>query len=199
MSDETWFTFFALLTVAANVGTFTLWTLALARRWSPGARAWHERVAVSLGEGGLALGALVAGTATAGSLWLSEGVGFVPCKLCWYQRIGMYPLAVLLLVAAVRRDWHVRPFALVLALATPLISAYHYLLQRFPSLESGVSCDPFNPCTTTLIWKFHYVSIPFMALSAFAFVATILLVARPPDSEVSGHGRDHGAAAREAR
>ncbi|MDQ1521902.1 MAG: hypothetical protein QOI55_2975 [Actinomycetota bacterium] len=178
---DTWFTFFALLTVLANVATLVLWGLALASLTSERARQRWQDVRDLLGDIGLYVAALVATVAMAGSLYLSEGAHLVPCKLCWYQRTAMYPLAVVLVVAAVRRDWSVRPYALALSLAGPVISIYHYLIERFPSLEVGASCDPNNPCTITLIWKFHYISIPFMALSAFALVATVLLAARPSD------------------
>jgi disulfide bond formation protein DsbB len=149
-------------------------------------------VRVTLGESGLAIAAIVASVATAGSLYLSEGAHLLPCKLCWYQRGAMYPLAVVLVLAALRRDWGVRPYALALSLIGPAISLYHYLIERFPDLEVGESCDPTNPCTITLIWKFRYISIPFMALSAFALVATILLVAQQPDPGAVPAARDHG-------
>jgi disulfide bond formation protein DsbB len=192
---DTWFTFFALLTVAANVATLTLWVLAATSRVSDGA---HERwlaIRALFGDIGVPVAAFVASVAMAGSLYLSEGAHLVPCKLCWYQRSAMYPLAVILVVGAIRRDWTVRPYALTLALVGPLISIYHYLIERFPSLEVGGSCDPSNPCTLTLIWKFHYISIPFMALSAFALVATVLLVASPPAGDPSAvpSARDDGA------
>jgi disulfide bond formation protein DsbB len=190
---DTWLTFFALLAVAADVATLTLWGLAAASLVSDGARErwWHVRDL--LGDVGLPVAAFVAAAAMAGSLYLSEGAHLVPCKLCWYQRCAMYPLAVILVVAAVRRDWSVRPYALTLSLLGPVISIYHYVIERFPSLEIGGSCDPSNPCTITLVWKFHFVSIPFMALSAFALVATLLLAARPPDPSAGYPARDDGA------
>src|SRR5262245_47942156 len=114
-----------------------------------------------------------------GSLYFSEGAHFLPCKLCWYQRIGMYSLAIILVIAAVRRDWNIRIYATTLAVLGSIVSVYHYLIERFPSLESGTSCDPNNPCTFVWFFHLHYISLPFMALSAFALVATVLLVARP--------------------
>ena len=113
-----------------------------------------------------------------GSLYLSEGAHLPPCKLCWYQRIAMYSLAVILVVAVVRRDWNVKPYALTLGLIGPCISIYHYLIERFPDWEHGTSCDPANPCTITWIWRLHYISIPLMACSAFLLVDTVLLTAR---------------------
>jgi len=192
VSTEKWFTFFALLTVAANLATITLWVLGLLSYTGDTARERWQSVRVLLGEVGLPVAAVVAATATAGSLYLSEGAHLLPCKLCWYQRSAMYPLAVVLVVAALRRDWSVRPYALALAVVGPLISAYHYLIERRPSLEVGSSCDPTNPCTLTLVWKFHYISIPFMAFSAFVLVATILCAARRPDPSEPVPARDDG-------
>jgi disulfide bond formation protein DsbB len=190
VSTDAWFTFFALLTVGANAATLVLWAVALAALVNDRAHARWDRARDVLGEIGLTVAALVAVVATAGSLYLSEGAHLVPCELCWYQRIAMYPLAVVLVVAVARRDWNVRPYALTLALAGPVISIYHYVVERFPDLELGATCDPNNPCSITLIWKFHYVSIPFMALSAFALVATVLVAARRPDPWADTPARD---------
>jgi disulfide bond formation protein DsbB len=190
---DTWFTFFALLTVLANVATLALWGLTLAARVDNRAAETWARTRSFLGEAGLPIAAFVAVVATAGSLYLSEGAHLVPCRLCWYQRCAMYPLAALLVVAVIRRDWSVRPYALTLAVAGPVISTYHYVIERFPGLEIGHGgCDPSNPCTITLVWKFHYISIPFMALSAFVLVATVLLAARP-DTWEEVPARDHGS------
>jgi disulfide bond formation protein DsbB len=177
VDTDTWFTFFALLAVAAQGATVAILATGVSGR----AVAW-SRLRDSLGDSGLPIAAIVALTATIGSLYLSEGADLVPCKLCWYQRIAMYSLAVLLAVAAMRRDWSIRPYALVLTALGASISTYHYLLERFPEWESSTTCDPFNPCNVTAIWRFHYVSIPLMALSGFALVAAVLAAARPDPS-----------------
>jgi disulfide bond formation protein DsbB len=179
MTDDPWINFFVLLTVGANVVTLGLWLLWGASRFGAGTGLWTE-VRAALGEHGLAIAAVVATTATAGSLYLSEGAHLPPCELCWYQRIAMYSLALILVVGAVRRDWGVRPYALALALTGPVISIYHYLIERFPDWETGTSCDPTNPCTITWFWRLHYITIPMMALSGFLLVATVVLAARVP-------------------
>jgi disulfide bond formation protein DsbB len=184
MTDDPWINFFVVLTVGANIATVTVWILALAARFGRGLDTW-SRLRVALGENGLALSALVAGTAMVGSLYLSEGANLPPCRLCWYQRIAMYSLAVILVVAAIRRDWHVRPYALTLGLIGPVISIYHYLIERFPSWENSTSCDPTNPCNITWFFRLHYISIPMMALSAFLLVDTILVAARPPERAIT--------------
>jgi disulfide bond formation protein DsbB len=181
MTDDPWVNFFVVLTVGANLATVGLWTLALGARFARAGNAWNE-TREWLGVNGLAIAAIVAVTATAGSLYLSEGANLPPCRLCWYQRIAMYGLAAILVVAAFRRSWDVRPYALTLGLAGPAISIYHYLIERFPDWEAGGACEPSNPCTIVWIWRLHYISIPFMALSAFLLVDTVLLAARRPES-----------------
>ena len=91
---------------------------------------------------------LVAATSTAGSLYFSEVADFVPCHLCWYQRIAMYPLSLLLVIAAARRDRAVRWYVGPLAGVGALISTYHYLVEWFPSLEGSSVCAVSVPCTT---------------------------------------------------
>lgn len=174
MNIDTVTLFFALLAVAVQVcvGVTILACLI------PSAR---RAVAAALGPVALVLAAMIAIGAMAGSLYLSEVAKFTPCKLCWYQRIAMYPLAILLAVAAVRGDRTVRRHVVPVVGIGAVVSSYHVLLERFPSLESG-TCDPTNPCS--LIWfeKFGYVTIPVMALTAFIAIAILLGIQPPADT-----------------
>ncbi len=88
----------------------------------------------------------------------------------------MYPLALILGIAAWKKDRLVRVYALPLAAIGGLISAYHYLIQQFPNLSSG-ECSATVPCTAAYIWEFGFVSIPYMALSSFALIIVLLAVA----------------------
>lgn len=108
---------------------------------------------------------VIAGAAMAGSLYYSEVVGFVPCEFCWYQRIAMYPIAVILLVAIVTRGYVAPRYTGIIALIGLGLSIYHYQLQLFPG--QGGSCVDGVPCTTRLIQEFDFVSIPFMAGCGF--------------------------------
>jgi disulfide bond formation protein DsbB len=175
MSTDTITTFFALLALACNV-----FVIAVAVAWCLRHRVptlWNSTIA-SLGPSALTLGAVIAVVATAGSLYLSEGAHFVPCRLCWYQRIGMYPLSVLLTLAAIRRDRRVWPYPLALASGALLISIYHVLLEHFPSLETG-ACDLNNPCSIVWVRHFGFVTIPYMAASGFAAIAVLMCIAAP--------------------
>jgi len=186
--------FLALLTVGAQLALAVALVLAVTGRWWPAAARLRAELAAAIRPQALQLAFLVALVAMLGSLYLSEVAHFTPCKLCWYQRAAMYPLALVLGVAAWRRDLAVRPYGLALALVGAPISAYHYLLERVPTLESG-TCDPDNPCTLLWVWRFHYISIPLMALSAFALVAVLLLAARPGPRPDRPGARDLGTLA----
>lgn len=168
-------TLFALLTVIAITAVIAIALLVVAGR--DGFSSTRDAVWETLGPSALWLAFLVALTATLGSLYLSEVAHFVPCKLCWYQRIAMYPLAPMLAIAAWKRDVSVVRYVVPLAVIGAAISIYHYQLERFPS-QASVSCSADAPCTVVWIWKFHFVSIPLMALSGFALIVALVLVAR---------------------
>lgn len=116
---------------------------------------------------------LIAAVAMAGSLYFSENANFVPCKLCWFQRIAMYPLALLLLIAALRRDDAIRRYVVPLAVVGAAISTYHYVIEWRPSLGAG-TCDITAPCTVPWFRQFGFVSLPLMALCGFAAIVAIL-------------------------
>ncbi|MGQ0433485.1 MAG: disulfide bond formation protein B [Microthrixaceae bacterium] len=127
---------------------------------------------------GLALAGGVAAVATIGSLWFSKGAHFPPCELCWYQRIAMYPLAVILPIAAWRDDRSMRPYGIVLALVGLAVSAWHNTIETFPSLDRG-TCDPTNPCTIRWVEGLGLWTIPRMALVAFSLVLAALILDPP--------------------
>jgi disulfide bond formation protein DsbB len=169
-------TFLALLAVAAELGAATLAVTLLVGLIRP-ATGWARGLLASVEPVALALAAAVAIVATLGSLYYSEVAHFTPCRLCWYQRICMYPLAPILAIAAGRRDRAVRWYALPLVLVGAAISTWHILVEHFPSLESG-ACDPRNPCSIIWVEKFGYLTIPAMALSGFAAIGLLLAVPR---------------------
>lgn len=166
----------ALLTLVALVAVAVLIAARVLAPLSDGFSqldAWLRR---QLPEGGARLAWLVAVVATLGSLYFSEVAHFEPCRLCWYQRIAMYPLTVILGVGALRGDRSVVRYALPLALIGAPISLYHYAIEWFPALESG-ACDPRNPCSLVWFREFGFITLPFMAGTAFALIGTLLLFA----------------------
>jgi disulfide bond formation protein DsbB len=116
---------------------------------------------------------LVVLTATLGSLYFSEVAGFTPCVLCWYQRIAMYPLVILLGLAAIRGDTTIRRYVGPVAVIGAAISIYHVGVERLPGLPTG-SCSVTVPCD--LIWfeRFGFITLPVMALVGFVAVLTLL-------------------------
>jgi len=117
---------------------------------------------------------LVAGAATAGSLWYSESADFEPCRFCWFQRIFMYSLAVILLIAALRKDHKVTWYAVPLGGIGLLISVYHNLLEHNPHWES-TSCQASTPCATPYFKQWGWLTLAGMALAGFAAILAILL------------------------
>src|SRR3954465_15327787 len=169
MDTDTGTLFLALLAIGAQLAVVAIVVLAIV---SP-------RTLDALRPQALSLAWLVALVATIGSLWLSYGAGVTPCRLCWYQRIAMYPMAIVLGIAAWRRDRGVKVYALPVLAIGGTISVWHMLIERFPSLEGGTSCDPANPCAFIWVERFGYLTIPTMALSAFALIAALLLLPQP--------------------
>lgn len=172
--------FYALLALVANATVIALVVLALARGRSPSAQRWLEEIRSNLGPSALVGAFVVAALAMGGSLYFSEIAHFEPCRLCWYQRIAMYPLVVILGVAAWRRDVGVRRYAVPLAAIGAVISTYHYALEWFPWLDSGV-CAATAPCTLVWFRELGFISLPYLALSAFLLIIALLWVARVPE------------------
>jgi disulfide bond formation protein DsbB len=167
--------FFAVLTVAADIFVVVTWGLRGLARTSGRFRSADEALRAAFAPSALWFAWIVAMVATLGSLYMSEVAHFIPCTLCWYQRIGMYPLAVVLGIAAYRDDFGIRRYVVPVVLAASAISIYHYQLERFPT-QHHLACMADSPCTTVWIWQFHFISIPFMALSAFLLIATLLTI-----------------------
>jgi disulfide bond formation protein DsbB len=170
--------FFALLAVGAELAVVGAVVLAVGGALSPGLARVRHRAAEAVRPQALVLGSLVALVAMTGSLYLSEVANFLPCKLCWYQRYAMYPLVPILGVAAWMRWFRVWLPALVIAVIGGSISIWHILIERDIVRESG-ACDPTNPCSLIWVKRFGYLTIPTMALSGFALIITLMLVARP--------------------
>ncbi len=149
-----------------------------------------------LSDTGLLVALLAACLATAGSLFFSEVWGWIPCVLCWYQRILMYPLVAVLAVGILRRDPAVYAYVLPLSLAGMAMSLYHYLLIK-TDLFPPPACQAGIPCDIDYLNLFGFINIPFLALLAFAIISVgvALQSAVPaPDPDADGRGIlfDHG-------
>jgi disulfide bond formation protein DsbB len=168
-------TFFTILTLLANTVVVVAALLAIAALVSRRARADAGRVVDAIGPSSRLLAWLVAAVATAGSLYFSEIAPYVPCRLCWFQRICMYPLAAILLVGVLLKDhrarWYAAPFVMV---GIPL-STYHFLMEQGVFSESD-SCSATVPCAVPWFTELGYVTLAFMALSGFLLIGTLLVV-----------------------
>jgi len=168
----------AFLTLLALGSLALLLLIAVGSRISPGIASIWQQLRQALVPSALGLAWLVAVVATLGSLYFSEVARFAPCLLCWYQRIAMYPLVVILGIAATRNDGSVRWYAVPLTVIGGTISFYHVLVERLPALQSP-ACARDVPCTILWVHEFGFVTIPVMALSAFVLILVFLLGALP--------------------
>ena len=125
---------------------------------------------------------LIALVATVGSLFFSEVMQLPPCVLCWYQRIAMYPLVVVIGAGIVMRDGRrMKYYALPLALIGLMISIYHNLLYYGIIPESITPCTQGISCTSRQIEWLGFITIPLMALTAFVSIALCLLFYKPKE------------------
>ena len=146
-----------------------------------GAQGAHRLRALLIARGPW-LAFAVAAIAMSGSLYYSEVAHFVPCELCWFQRIAMYPLAVILLVAAITSDTRAWRYVVPIAAIGLLISVYHYQLELFP--DQPTVCSTTLPCSVRWVSVYGFVSIAFMAGAGFiAILALQLAMARARRTE----------------
>jgi disulfide bond formation protein DsbB len=111
-----------------------------------------------------------------GSLYFSEVMNFAPCVLCWYQRILMYPLALILLVGIWKKDKNVDSYVLPFSILGFLIALYHNLLYYNIIPESLRPCRVGVSCAAKYLELFGFVTIPLMSLVAFAFITACMVL-----------------------
>lgn len=125
---------------------------------------------------------LLLAVATAGtflSLFYSEVIGDLPCDLCWYQRIFLYPQVVILAIAKWKNDRSVLVYSLALSIIGVIIAAYQYNLQWGGSALIPCSGDALaSPCAEKTVLEFGYITIPLMSLTAFAIMIVFNLIAK---------------------
>jgi disulfide bond formation protein DsbB len=175
VDTETVQLFVGLLTIVAGLGAVSLVVLrVLAAAGNDGA----HRLGSTISDAGVWLAFLVALGATVGSLYFSEVANFNPCRFCWFQRIAMYPLTVILLVGGLRKDPDVRWYAAPLAAIGVAISGWHSLIEWRPSLDNG-ECEFQGPSCTFIWFREFGMSLANMALIGFLTILILLLVRFP--------------------
>jgi len=113
--------------------------------------------------------------ATLGSLFFSEVMELPPCSLCWYQRIFMFPLPLIVLMGLFPFDVKVVRYALPLALVGAAVALYHSLLQLGIIPASAAPCSQGVSCSTASLDLFGFLSIPMLSLLAFSTVVALLV------------------------
>lgn len=143
-------------------------------------KSFGQKVLSFFGKNATIFSFLVALVATLGSLFYSEIAHYEPCKLCWFQRILMYPQVLLLGLAFLKRDKHIGSYIMLMSGAGAVIAFYHYLLQRgiaqelLPCSAVGYSVS----CAQKFVMQYGYITIPFMALSGFLVIFFLFLAQR---------------------
>jgi disulfide bond formation protein DsbB len=173
----------AALGVAGQVLAAVFLLLGLA--WAVGARSAGVALRRTIEGYELWLAFLVSAVATGGSLFFSEVAHFIPCELCWFQRICMYPLSIVTLLAALADDRRAARYLLPLPFVGAGVSVYHLLVEN-GVVEQAKACLISAPggCATKWIDEFGYMTIPTLALTGFALCFAFLLLAALPPATV---------------
>jgi len=125
---------------------------------------------------------LVAAVATLGSLFFSEIMEFVPCSMCWYQRIFMYPLVLIFLVGLLYPDDKIFKYSFPIVLVGLFFSIYHNLLMWGIIPESVVPCTQGVPCSTEYFEYFGFINIPFLSLFSYSLIFIFLILGLKKDN-----------------
>lgn len=164
-------TVYALLAIAGMIG---LGALAMAAAIQAAGEPLFSRIARAVEGGEMAALTTVTALAVAGSLYFSEVADFIPCELCWFQRIFMYSSLVVVVVAWIRRDRGAFWTVLSLSAIGLAVSLYHIQLELFP--DQATICSAGVPCTLVWFETFGFVTLPVLAGVAFALVGAISII-----------------------
>ncbi len=121
---------------------------------------------------------IVSLVSTLGALFVGEVMGQVPCELCWYQRILMFPLAVVLGIAAFKGDWGVRVYVVPLSVLGAAVAGFHSLLYAGLVPESIEPCGRGPSCASADMTILGGLPLPFLSLAGFVVVASLLSLPR---------------------
>jgi disulfide bond formation protein DsbB len=168
---------FTILTVVAIAGVAVGVVLGGLGALLAPVRRLRDRVVDVIGPEARRLAFAVALVCTLGSLYYSEIEHYAPCRLCWYQRICMYPLVIVLGVGAWKRAEFTRLTALPFIVCGIGVSTWHVLVERYPTLE-GNSCGLAVKCSVPYFTEFGFITLAVMCLSGMALIGTLLLADR---------------------
>jgi disulfide bond formation protein DsbB len=144
---------------------------------------FHKPSRTKIMQSGQSIGLLVifilSTLAVAGTLIMQYAGGLDPCLLCWWQRVFMYPIPVISLIALIKgqKISDIADYILALSFLGAAVALYQHLLQVLPS-GSLIPCDASGDCAIRTVFYFNFVTIPWMALTVFAVIFVIALLAR---------------------
>jgi len=121
---------------------------------------------------------LIASIATFGSLFFSEVMGFVPCSMCWYQRIFMYPLVLIFLINLLYPNDDIFKYSIALVITGLAFSIYHNLLLFDIIPESAVPCASGVPCSTEYINYLGFITIPLLSFTSYLMLFVLLIIGK---------------------
>lgn len=145
---------------------------------------YTEWIRNQLNENALTFGFLISLFATFGALTYSTVYDFAACEFCWFQRIAIYPMILLLGIAALKKDKFIKPYVIALATAGIFVSLYHWSIHMISVYGSQAAADGLVPCSAsdilpscsqTEVLEYGFITIPFMALTTLALVIVLML------------------------
>lgn len=166
--------YLGLGTVFLNLATVVLLVVLLLRK-----RPFFNDIAGTVARWGFLVGFLTVLGAAAFNVYYSDILGVEACYWCWWQRIFLYPQAILFAMALWKERYCATAIdaSLVLSVLGGVIAIYHHALQMLPG--SGLPCPAVGvSCSQRILFEFGYVTYPWMALSVFAFLIVVLLITR---------------------
>jgi disulfide bond formation protein DsbB len=172
--------FLSFLTLIANLGLVLLAFLFIKRLLFRKSKDLSEnlwnKVAKLAKKYGVLFAFLVATASMLGSLFYSEFAGWEPCKLCWFQRIFIYPQVIILAIALIKKfKTEFVYYSIVLSIIGALVAVYQYYLQRFS--ESSAPCSAVDysaSCAKNFVLSLGYITIPMMSLTAYLLIIVFL-------------------------
>lgn len=166
------------IAIVASIGGIAVFvTLAVA--WLYGRRHPEHALVAWVRQWGVAVAFCVTMLAVAGSLYYSQVAHFEPCTLCWWQRVYMFPLLLILGIAWWRGDVSVKKYAMPLAVISGLLAAYNSYLQQWPPVGHPCVFGGLVDCSTRYVFVWGFITIPLLSLIASVLIIMSLLVWRP--------------------
>lgn len=142
-------------------------------------RAWRAKLTACMSGSAMAIVIVLSVLAVAGTLLMQYAGNLSPCIFCWWQRIFMYPIAVIGVVAFIKNAQFsdIADYILALSFIGALFALYQHLLQVLPS-GALIPCDATDDCAIRTVFYFNFVTIPWMAVTVFVAIFLVALLAR---------------------